>query len=97
MEVKGKIKIGILYICFYNLLMKRFGSNRIRRKEIFCELGRHFLVPKSLRDKVIQEMEIMGLLQRADRDNIDVMKSKLDVENYPHQFFKEVGLLDKNL
>ena len=86
-------KRGILYLAVHNQLTKKAGINRILyRKEIFCILGRLFLVPKNLRDAVIKEMEDMKLLKKESRGVIKILKCNIDIHNDINKLYKMVGL-----
>ena len=71
----GKLKI--LYLSFYNLIINRYGlNNYITRKELHCELGKHFVVPKLLRDKVILECRSINILTKQDKKNYIILKNQ---------------------
>ena len=78
---------GILYLCLYNLLKRKHGLRIINKKEVFCELGKHFLVPKPLKLLVIQEMEDKKLIKVLDRDNFQVCKCDHNIEEDINHFF----------
>ena len=72
--MKKQLDIKILYLSLHNLLKNRYGVNRvISVKEMFCELGKHFLVKRNLRYFVIKEMVEMNLLSIENRDNIKIL------------------------
>ncbi len=88
-----ELNIKLFYLSCHNLLKKRYGIGKyIKRKELHSELGRHFLVPKNLRDVAIKELENMGLVKRENRDTIKILNYKLDIEEDANRFFKKVGL-----
>jgi len=88
-----KIKEGILYLSLHNLLRKKFGINTtITKKELFCELGKHFLVPKPLRSIVIIEMEKRKLLKEVDRRNVEILVCEIDLEKDQNKFYEQMGL-----
>lgn len=61
--------IGLLYFSLYGLLKKKYGVEcPITRKELHCDLGKHFLIDKCLRDQVIKELEGMNLIKVKGRD-----------------------------
>ena len=68
--------VKILYLCLYNQLSKKFGRTTIvTRKKVFCEMGKHFLVPKSLKMTVVKELECMRLVKVVGRDGIQILKN----------------------
>lgn len=88
------LNVKILYLSFHNLLKKKFGVNvTISRKEVFSELGRHFLVPKPLRIIVLKEMEEMQLIEIKDRDHLVVFNCKIDLETNTNYFLRKICLL----
>jgi len=92
-EIKEEFSVKLLYLSLHNLLKKRYGVNKIvSRKKLYCELGKHFLVPKNLRDCVIKELENVKLIERQDRDNVKILDYELDIEEDANEFFKKVGL-----
>ena len=95
MENKGELKIGLLYLGLYNQLYKKYGANKvITRKEFFCKLGKHYMIPKNLRPLVIKEMEKMVLIELVDRDNIKILTCKINIEEDHHKIFKMAGIWD---
>jgi len=85
----GKPKITILYLCLHNLLKKRYGvNNTITKKELFCELGKHYLVPKKLRPIIIKEMEEVCLLKQESSGSITLLKCDIDLENDANKFYE---------
>jgi hypothetical protein len=68
----------ILYKSFYNLIIRKFGINNIiTKKQIFCELGMHFIVPKHLRMEVIDELIALKLIRKESR-NIYIILNNQD-------------------
>ena len=47
----------------------------VTRKKVFCELGKHFLVPRAFRMKVVRELEGMRLVRVNGRDGIEILKN----------------------
>lgn len=88
-----KIKREILYLSLYNHLRKKVGVNGIiTRKEFFCDLGKHFIVPKPSRPIVIKEMESMGLMKRENKENLRVLSCEIDIENNVGDLYKKAKL-----
>ena len=89
MEKKGKIKIGLLYLGLYNQLYKKYGSNKIiTRKEFFCKLGKHYMIPKDLRHYIVKEMVKVNLIEVVNRDYIKILKSDIDIEKDQNKLYK---------
>jgi len=89
----GQIKISILYLCLHNLLKKRHGiGEEITRKELFCELGKHFLVPKKVKPLIIKEMEELKLLKKQTNGAILILKCEYDLEKDANMFYEQIGL-----
>lgn len=87
------LKIGLLYISLYNQLVKRKGIDRtISRKEFFCIVGKHFLIPKNLRPVVIKEMEHRGLIEEKSNRDIIVLDNDIDIEKDVNELYRMVGL-----
>lgn len=71
----------IFYLACHNLLKKRYGLNReITEKQMHCELGKHFLVPKRLKRIAVDELELMGLIKRFGAKNNKFMVIKFDMD-----------------
>ena len=88
----GNLKIGLLYISLHNQLVKRVGINKtLNRKDFFCIIGKHFLIPKNLRPIIIKEMENRELIKQ-DNDNITVLNYDLDLEKDANKFYQMAGL-----
>ncbi len=64
----------------------------ISRKDFFCIIGKHFLVPKNLRPVIIKEMENRKLINHLNSDQIEVLEYDLDLETDTNKFYKDVGL-----
>lgn len=76
-----KINVGILYISLYNLLRRKVGKDSvIDRKEFFCHVGKHFLVPKNLKKVLLEELEKKELIKRLNRDKIKILDYDIDKE-----------------
>jgi len=89
-----EINIGILYISLHNLLRKKVGVNRtISRKDFYCILGKHFIIPKNLRCVAIKEMEIRGLVKQENAENIKILDHEYDLENDINKWYQKVGIL----
>ena len=84
-----KLPTGLLYLGLHNQLVKKFGVNTlITRKEFFEKIGRHFLLPKSLRPLIIIEMTEKKLMKRVDRDNLKILNGTFDLENDASKIYK---------
>ena len=84
--------IMIFYLSCHKLLKRKFGINRpVSRKIIFGELGRHFLIPKNLRENAIKELEEMKLMKKVDRDNVIILSSDLALDDDKSKFCKSRG------
>jgi len=69
--------IKILYLSLYSLLIRRYGiNNSVTRKELHCELGKHFIVPKPLRDAVIYELKDLNILDKIERNKYIILNDK---------------------
>lgn len=87
-----KLKIGLLYISLYNQLVKRVGISRtISRKDFFCIIGKHFLVPKNLRVIVIKEMENKNLIKQKNNEII-ILKNNFTLEKNTTKLYQMAGL-----
>lgn len=90
-----KLKVGVLYLGLHNQLFKKYGTTIITRKEFFCKLGKHYMIPKNLRDFVIKEMEEVDLIKRVDRDNVEILKSSIDIEEDCNKIYEMAGIYDE--
>lgn len=92
--MKEKLKIGLLYIGLHNQLKKKYGINCIfTRKELFCKLGKHAQLPKSLRHYIIEEMVKKNLLEKVNRDEVKVLPFEVDMENEPNKLYAFLDLI----
>jgi uncharacterized protein (UPF0333 family) len=88
-----KLNIGLLYISLYSLLRKKIGVNRtISKKDFYCILGKHFIIPKNLRCVVIKEMEQRELVKRENGENIRILDCDLELENNISGWYQKVGI-----
>jgi len=88
-----KLKIGLLYLSLHNQLIKKFGANNlISRKEFLEKIGRHFLLPKTLRPIIIIEMSERKLIKRIDRDNIKILECEIDLERDVSKLYQMAGI-----
>lgn len=87
-----KLKIGLLYLGLHNQLIKKYGAIIIPRKEFCCKLGKHYMIPKELRELVIKEMSKINLIKRVDRDNILILKSDIDIEKDASKIYEMAGI-----
>lgn len=88
-----KLKIGLLYLSLHNQLIKRVGINRIiNRKDFFCIIGKHFLIPKNLRYLIIKEMEYRKLINQITNDEIHILEYEFNLEKDANKFYQMVGL-----
>lgn len=86
-----KLNVGLLYLSLYNQLVKRVGANReITRKDFFCIIGKHFLVPKNLKNAVVKEMEDRKLIE-AQGNKILILENDFDIEN-TNKIYSSMGL-----
>jgi len=87
-------KIGLLYLSLHNQLKKNVGFNHaIDRKKVFTILGKHYLIPKSLRCVVIKEMEKRQLIKCETKDNIVVLNCEYELSENVNEHYKEAGLI----
>ena len=87
-----KNNIGLLYLSLHNHLSARFGfGNEIHRKEFFCRLGRHYLLPKEYRPIVLKEMQIMGLLKPVNKNYFVLINKAMDTPAL-HRYCMNVAL-----
>ena len=88
-----QLKIGLLYLGLHNQLVKKFGVNKmLTRKEFFCKLGKHYIIPKNLRYLIILEMVEKKLVERIDRDTLKVLECEIDLEKDANKLFHLAGL-----
>lgn len=87
------LKISLLYLSLHNLLKRKYGINKtISRKQLYCILGKHYLVDKRLRPVIIKEMESFNLINKIDRENIKILDCTFDPEKDANKFYKAFGL-----
>ena len=92
-EKRSDLDIGILYVSLWNQVKNKVGINKIiSRKEFFEILGRHYLVPKCLRDCVIREMEKRKLIEKNSRDEIKILECEYDLEKDANKFYEMLNL-----
>lgn len=90
----NKLSIGILYLGLHNQLTKKYGVGGLfSRKEIFCKLGKHYIIPKQLRCIVIKEMIEKKLIKKHDRDKFKVLNYDVDIEKDIDSIYKLAGIV----
>lgn len=88
-----KLDIKLFYLSFHNQLKTKYGVNKvIKRRTIYCDLGKHFLIPKNLKEVALKELEEMKLIKRKNRDDIIILEYKLDIERDAKKFYEKLGL-----
>jgi len=88
-----KLKIGLLYISLHNQLVKKVGINRsMSRKDFFCIIGKHFLIPKNIRIVIIEEMKERGLIKEESNKDITVLQGDINLEEDSNKIYKMAGL-----
>jgi hypothetical protein len=88
-----KIHIGLLYLGLHNQLKNKYGVNCIiTRKEFFCKLGKHYMIPKDLRPWIVKEMEKVKLIESINRDNIKILKSEINIDENQNKLYKVLNI-----
>lgn len=91
---KSKLRMGLLYLSLHNQVAKKAGFNKlITRKEFFCIIGRHFLIPKNVKQVIIKEMEDRNLIKRENNELIKVLDIDIDLERDYNLIYKLSGIL----
>jgi len=91
--MEKKLKIGLLYLGLHNQLVKKHGENSvITRKEFFCKLGKHYMIPKELRPWIVKEMVKINLIERTNRDNIKILKCDINIEENQNKLYKRLNI-----
>jgi hypothetical protein len=89
------LNIGLLYLSLHNQLRKKIGlEGTITRKILFEKLGRHYLIPKNLRDVVIEEMKQRKMLKEVEKGKFKLIGGCLDIEKDVSKIYKMAGLYD---
>jgi len=89
-----KFNNKILYLSLHNSLKKKYGVNRLVKKEdVKIKLGRQYLVPKNLRNIAIEELIEMKLITVEDTSYVKILEGEFDLENSPNKFFMAIGRL----
>lgn len=84
---------GLLYLSLHNLLLKKVGSfRRITTRDFFCILGKHYLVPKSMRPLIIKEMIKRDLIIKVDKYTLEVLPCDINLEKDINKLYEEAGL-----
>ena len=90
---KGELPVGLLYLSLHNQLKRKVGLNGfISRKEFYTIIGKHYLIPRKLRDCQINEMENLKLISIVDKSTIKILKCNLDLEKDEDKIYKLAGL-----
>ena len=92
--MKCKIKEGILYLSLHNVLVRAYPEMVISRKIVHERLGRHFLIPKNLRDIVLKEMKEKGLLT-YDKRKVILNPLVVDLHSDAHKIYELAGLYEE--
>jgi hypothetical protein len=93
MEGRGGLNIGILYLSLHNQMIKKWGVNHlVSRREFHIFLGKHFLIPRHIRDATIIELENLDLLKKIDKEFIRVLDYGFSLENDANKLFQKLGI-----
>lgn len=67
-------EIGVIYICIHQRLVNSVNGNEpiIKRTKLLETLGRLYHIPKEDRQKIVEEMEDLGLIEVLDRFKVKV-------------------------
>jgi hypothetical protein len=88
-----KLNEGLLYISLHNYLVRKVGAgNVISRKELLVIVGKHFLLPKNLRECLLKEMVQRKLVERKDRDSVIILDCKIDIEKDANKLYQQIGM-----
>ncbi len=88
-----EISLNLLYISLHNLLLRKVGIDKIMtQKELFCHLGKHFLIPKNIKPIIFKEMQNLNMVKKIDRYKIEVLECKWDLETDTAEFYKWAGI-----
>jgi len=91
-----RLDVGLLYLGLHNQLTKKFGSGAIiLRKEFFTKLGKHGQIPKNLRPIVVKEMVFKKLIKVINRDKIQILSLKIDIEKDISKLYRIARINEK--
>ena len=89
---KTSLKVRLLYISIHNQLNKNSGRDKlVTRKEFFCVIGKHFLVPKNLKYLVIKEMIDKNLIKEENHE-FKILNTDLNLEEDANKIYQMGGL-----
>jgi len=83
--------ISVLHFSLHCHLLKKFGNKPVSKKDFYALLGRHFLIPKTLRIVALKEMEERGLIEMIDKQNLITKKGSFELEHSASEFYKMMG------
>lgn len=87
------ISLNLLYISLHNLLLRKVGTDRMMtQKELFCHLGKHFLIPGKIKPVILKEMQNLKMIEKVDRYKIKVLECKWDLEKDAQKFYEWAGI-----
>jgi len=86
-----KKELDVLYFGLYHHIKKKFGYKPISKKDFFALLGRHFLIPKSLRICVLKEMQNMELVEMIDKQNLRIADTVISVQESIGEYYRKMG------
>ena len=88
-----KLKIGLLYVSLHNQLKKNMDINKeIDKKNFFCIVGKHFLIPKNLKIVIIKEMEELNLIKINKNERIKILRCDIDMKNDVNKLYRMCGI-----
>ena len=89
--MKSKERIGIMYLCIHKRLQEESTLKIICRKKALHILGVLYHVPKRLKKVILKEMELFNLLERHNRDKLEILDTKLSLDN-TSKIYRQVRL-----
>ncbi len=88
-----RLNIGLLYLSLHNQINKTCKMDKIiSREQFFTILGKHFLVPKNIRDCEIKEMILMGLIKKQEKGKYEILEYDLNIEEDANKFYQTLEL-----
>jgi len=86
-----KKDLDVIHFSLYHHMKKKYGYRPITKKEFFALLGRHFLVPKSLRICVYKEMEQLKLIEKIDKQTLRIADTIISIEESVGEYYRKMG------
>ncbi len=85
------MKVPLIYLCIHERLKEKFHFEIFSNKELLWMLGKVYHIKRKFHYPILKELETFGLINRTSKNQIILMKNKIDLNN-TSKIYRSVGL-----